>query len=423
MSGVTGSHKGDALQDQGLLGSRADDTSRPEVVLACLDAGEIADLDPNGWDELSRHALEPNPFYSRGYVLAGLQTIDRHIGLRIGVMTAAGRMIGLFPFHRRGPRGRGIAIAAGNLYQFCGTPLVHRDYAEAVLERWTVAARQGELPALWRFNHIGLEGPLMALWARVLARHGHVLRRIYQYERPRLTYTEGGFETHCRQFVSKTRVKDVQRTIRRLEELGKLRFERATHAADIRQRLEDFLAIENAGWKGRAGSSFLARPQDARFARLAFRGGQGLGTGSGTGIGTGAIPGSATTVTDSLLLDDKPIAVSLNLVAGNTMFTPKTTYDEAYRRYSPGLVLEVRVMQAFFDEHAGSAAANGAAMDAATTMDGHLVQGLWNTTRMMGSVLIGPDRRRTYAQALYESGHHRLREAAKTYLKGYRGLK
>jgi CelD/BcsL family acetyltransferase involved in cellulose biosynthesis len=325
----------------------------------------------------------------------------------MGVMMAAGRMVGLFPFRRRGPCGRGMAIAAGNLYQFCGAPLVHRDYAEAVLECWAASIGRGKLPSLWRFNHIGLQGPLMTSWSRVLARHGLVLRPIYKYERPRLARTEGGFEAHCRQFISKARLKDVRRTTRRLEELGRLRFERATHAGDIRQRLEDFLAIENAGWKGRAGSSFLARPQDARFARLAFRAGQR----------------SLTTVTDSLLLDDKPIAVSLNLVAGDTIFTPKTAYDEAYRRYSPGLVLEFRVIQAFYDESADGAEAQGMVMDAATTVDGHLVQGLWNATRAMGTVLIGPDRPRTYAQALYERGHHRLRETAKTYLKSYWNLK
>ncbi|MBS7698225.1 MULTISPECIES: GNAT family N-acetyltransferase [unclassified Chelatococcus] len=405
MSWVADPPKGDGAQSPAPH-LAAGSLPRPDIGLTCLEAGEIGALDPAGWDELSHHALEPNPFYGRAYVLAGLQTIDRNLGLRMGVMTAAGQLVGLFPFHRRGPRGRGVAVGAGNLYQFCCTPLVHRNHAEAVLERWAVAVGRGELPSLWRFNHIGLEGQLITRWRRVLGQHELVLRPIYQYERPRLTAIAGSFQAHCRQFVSKARLKDVQRTTRRLQELGKLRFERATQDADIRQRVEDFLAIENAGWKGRAGSSFLARSQHARFARLAFMAGRGR----------------ITTVTDSLLLDDKPIAVSLNLVAGDTMFTPKTTYDEAYRRYSPGLVLEFRAMQAFYEESADAADSSAVAiMDAATTVDGHLVQGLWNATRKMGSVLIGPDQPRTHAQALYERGHHRLREMVKTWVKGYKG--
>ena len=50
---------------------------------------------------------------------------------------------------------------------------------------------------------------------------------------------------------------------------------------------------------------------------------------------------------DVLTLDGVPIAVSLIAIAGRTGFTIKSCYDEAYRSYSAGLLLEVEVIPQF----------------------------------------------------------------------------
>ena len=58
--------------------------------------------------------------------------------------------------------------------------------------------------------------------------------------------------------------------------------------------------------------------------------------------------------------------------ARDTAFTPKCTYDEDYRRFSPGFLLEYFVIEAFY---AGDGASE---MDACTTSDGHVIAGFWN---------------------------------------------
>jgi hypothetical protein len=71
-----------------------------------------------------------------------------------------------------------------------------------------------------------------------------------------------------------------------------------------------------------------------------------------------------------LTLAGKPVAVSLTLFAGRTGFAVKCAYDEAYRAYSAGLLLELEVMRSLLS---GSWADR---LDSGT--DGkHVIDGLW----------------------------------------------
>jgi CelD/BcsL family acetyltransferase involved in cellulose biosynthesis len=170
-------------------------------------------------------------------------------------------------------------------------------------------------------------------------------------------------------------------------------FERAIEPGHVRQRIEDFLVMEHGGWKGAAGTSFLSDPEHARFIREAIRANDAV-------------------TTDSLLLDGQPIAVSINIEAAGTLFTPKCAYDESYRRFSPGLILEYLVIEAFYDRD------DAAEMDAATTVSGHLVQGLWNDERAMGMMLVGPQDMRTKVAAQSYLAAVQARSLAKTVAGG-----
>ena len=334
-----------------------------EIKLA--DASDLARICPKQWDALSADALDPNPFYSRRYMSAGLSTIDRDTRLRaLTVHTAGGRLVAFFPYRlSRFPVQ--VAIGANNIYQMSGQPLIHRDYAADVIAAWFDAMQAGRIPRRWRFPHVDLESGFAELCNRHLEAARFDLTPLARYRRAKLRRMSGGFEVHVNTVLSKSRAKDIQRTLRRLQETGQVEFERATEPGHVRERIEDFLAIEHDGWKGAAGTSFLSDPEHADFLREAMRANEAV-------------------TTDSLLLDGRPIAVSINLEAAGTMFTPKCAYDETYRRFSPGLILEYLVIEAFYDRD------DAAEMDAATTASGHLVQGLWNDERDMGVVLVGP---------------------------------
>jgi len=60
-------------------------------------------------------------------------------------------------------------------------------------------------------------------------------------------------------------------------------------------------------------------------------------------------------------------------------------------------------------------------MNAATTEEGHVVAGLWNGHKDMGTVFVGPDDRRTRAMAALAVRLHASRQLAKSIVKGRDG--
>ena len=105
-----------------------------------------------------------------------------------------------------------------------------------------------------------------------------------------------------------------------------------------------------------------------------------------------------------------PIAVSINIDNGGTLFTPKCAYDETYRRHAPGLVLEYLVIKEFYDS------GDHELMDASTTADGHVIAGLWTDTRPMGTLIVGPKGHGTRSIALAETAKSHARRYAKRFL-------
>ena len=369
----------------------------PPLTVEHLDARALARLDADAWDALSRDALVENPFYARQYVLAGLLTIDRTAPLEaLAVRDAARTLLGLFPYRtRRFPFAN--AYGACNVYQPSCTPLVHRDHAAAVIGAWldAIDIRAG-IPQFWQLRHVDLASPLTAVIDAELACRGLLRLVVNSYQRPRLTRLPGGLNHHLASVLSKSRLKDLQRNLRRLRELGTVRFERAREPGLVGRRFEQFLAMENAGWKGDSGTAILARDRDADFARAAL-------------APRGDAPGMVSI--DALLLDERPIALSVNMQAREATFTPKCTYDEAYRRFSPGFVLEYLVIEAFYQDDGATE------MDACTTSDGHVISGFWNGTKPIGTLIVGPDTWQTHLLARSAQATHAARERLKRALR------
>ncbi len=338
-----------------------------------LDADAIRALPVQDWDALSRETVTENPAYSRHYVLAGLETIDAGANIRaVTVSDDDERLVGFFPFRRRilPPFPWPVAMGAQNIYQFAGAPLAAGTCADSVIGAWLDGLAAGAPSRFWALANIDLDSGFMQSVKAQMAARGLGLRVVTPYRRPTLTGKAGSAAAHNTQIIKKSRVKDIERNLRRLRETGVVDFERADEPELVKQRLEQFLALEQAGWKGQKGTALLSKDRDAAFARMAYGGRDG---------------GSGATVVDSLLLDGAPIAMSINMSNGATLFTLKCAYDENYRKFSPGLVLEYLVVEEFFTSGAF------AEMDASTTMDGHIIQEFWDGDKPMASVIIGPD--------------------------------
>jgi CelD/BcsL family acetyltransferase involved in cellulose biosynthesis len=122
--------------------------------------------------------------------------------------------------------------------------------------------------------------------------------------------------------------RELDRRERRINEVGNVRSV-VTHdfSTDL---IERYFDLELRGWKGRAGTASVQDTYSMGlhrdFARSAAENG--------------------TLHAYELMLDDTTIAMSLNILAGSTMYHWRTSYDEAYSKYSPGNLLFRKL---FFD--------------------------------------------------------------------------
>jgi CelD/BcsL family acetyltransferase involved in cellulose biosynthesis len=358
-----------------------------------LDADGLRRLPADAWDALAADALVENPFYTRHFVLSGLDTMDRNAGVRaVTVTDADGRLLGLFPFRGRGkvPAPFPVAFGAASRYLFSGTPLVHRACAAEALALWLDQLVAGHPRGIWTLPDVDMQTPLVELILDLARRHRVSALAVMPYERAALTREPGSFEAHLQMVLSKNRLKDVRRTMRRLQEAGTLTHEHVEDRERLQQRIEDFLRLEHAGWKGKMGTSHLSKPSDAAFARQAYAQGP---------AGFAAI--------DTLLLDGAPLAMKLSVRTGPTAFTPKIAYDERHRKLGPGMALEYMLIEEFYRS------GDPLAVDAAATAEGHSALEFFNARKSMATLILG---RRDWQVRLLATLFRR-REQLKAWLK------
>jgi CelD/BcsL family acetyltransferase involved in cellulose biosynthesis len=128
---------------------------------------------------------------------------------------------------------------------------------------------------------------------------------------------------------SAQRRRNIDRCRRRLREYGDVAFRcLRPSAGEVDAMLARALAIEDSGWKGRAGSS-MAKRSDLRAFVL--------------GIAHAFAAREALVVT-FLMLDGEPVAVQVMLEHGNAWHEVKIGYDERWKPVAPGMQLAVATL-------------------------------------------------------------------------------
>lgn len=366
-------------------------------VASYLSGNDFNNIEFSKWERLLSSSIEKNPFFCLKIMNSAHNHLRQAHDLDAIVIhdLSSKELVGFIPFTRQKPVSLLPEIANNShlhLYQMHGVPLIDRTRAREVVDTFLkLTATETFTARRWIFPHVPADGPFAKLLAECAANSGYETHCIKLYDRPVLVRDPAGFAAHVDRIIGKKRKKDIDRNFRRLREVGTVTFERATHRDHVEARLEDFLRLEAKGWKGRKGTAFLSNHSDACFARSAFSGG-----GDGVEISI-----------DSLLVNDAPVACSLNLKIGETIFTPKCTYDEDWRKYSPGLLLEYLVIEEFYRDD------DLRYMDSAVTVNDHVISDFWNETQPMGTLVLGPKGPLTRSLATLEAITHEARETAK----------
>jgi CelD/BcsL family acetyltransferase involved in cellulose biosynthesis len=176
--------------------------------------------------------------------------------------------------------------------------------------------------------------------------------------------------------------KELRRQFARLSELGKVEFERRDDGDGLDTWADRFVALESAGWKGAEGSAIACDPATTGFFRAALAG--------------AAAAGKLERL--SLTLDRRPIAMLANFVTPPGAYSFKTTYDETFARFSPGVLLQ--------RENLALLAREGVAWaDSCAAADHPMIERIWREKREIGrvSVAIGGRARRIAAALLFRA--------------------
>jgi CelD/BcsL family acetyltransferase involved in cellulose biosynthesis len=322
----------------------------------------------SAWDALADAALEPNPFYESWMLLPALQAFGSGVtvalvfsSLRGGVPT----LCGVFPVERRS-RYRGIPVPVIRLWEHehcsLGTPLVRVDVARGCLLAFLLWAASDPMgAALVEYPHLVADGPFHQVLLECLAERDCPVFVSDSFARAFLRTSSGGD-------LSGHRRRAMKRKERRLTDLGAVDYRSLEAGGNIDQWVDDFLRCEGGGWKGERGTAMACSDRNRAFFRT---------------VATAAFQ-RGRLLTLALRLDGVPISIRCSFLASDGAYAFKTAYDEAYARFSPGVLLMVETMRRL------STCRHVRWMDSCTASDNSVLNALWKDRRTMVSLLTAP---------------------------------
>ncbi|APG92267.1 GNAT family N-acetyltransferase [Sinorhizobium americanum] len=325
-------------------------------------------------DFLSNRAIEPNVFFTGRFLAPAMPRLEDRV-IRLAVIRdsneRSSRLRFLMPFSIEKP---GFSIGApiirgwSNPFGPLGVPLLDaEDAAETISNLYTALATPSSgLPQVLVLPDVRLKGKFAQLARAVAIGENLPLTVTDTFERPMLESLLDG-PAYLRQAISRAHFKELRRQWNNLEKHGNLAYSVARQPEEIRWRLEEFLALEASGWKGRERSAMIMDRFRAAFAREAIT---NLAEADSVRIHT-------------LDLDGKAIAAMVVLMMAGEAYTWKTAYNEDYAKYSPGKLLLAELTEWHLDD------ANIARSDSCAVPDHPMIARFWQEREEMGTLVIG----------------------------------
>jgi Acetyltransferase (GNAT) domain len=355
----------------------ADGYGRAKLRLIAFD--QLTKDDRFAWDELAQYA-ESGAFFSHRWFLEPLLNASTRW---LAVVEEAGRWLGAMAVEQSNrlgrlpmPMWRGVKDAN----QFLGLPLVRKGHARTF---WSVL-----IPGLesLRSAALGLYLPAMpddcavsiALrhWCREDGRKIELIRKI-----ERAAFTGGQcFQTYFRQHVPSRRRRRLASLSRQLEvDVGPIRIETVSGLGSIADWTDQFLALEQRGWKGAAKSAMADTDLTERLFRSAASGATAHGIADCVTLYAGTVP----------------LAASIQFLDGDSGCGFKTSFDEHYARYAPGLHLLLHITKTISERP-------GMRFDSCSTTDQASVNTLWPERRTINDycISLGGDGRKTFFETV-----------------------
>jgi CelD/BcsL family acetyltransferase involved in cellulose biosynthesis len=321
----------------------------------------LARLEPIAvqWRELVARALEPNVFYEPAFLLAAAPVFGRDAGaVLVWSGTKPRRLLGFFPARIETRRyGLSLPVLVGLTHPYgpLGVPLVEREAAEPIIGAFLAhLANEQALPGLVLLPFLAEDGPFAGALDAILRRAQMPASDFNRHQRALLA-PRGERSLYVEQAMSKHRRKELRRRWRRLGETGAARITAATEPFAVDKALEDFFKLEARGWKGKAGTATADDENLRRFFRTAVLG----------------LAAERKVSINRILVDGRAIAATIVLRSGRGVWFWKIAYDEAFARFSPGVMLSVELTEELLGD------ANIARADSCATANHPMIDHLW----------------------------------------------
>ena len=339
----------------------------PAPVVRERPLGEIDDVSIAEWQALAGEAAETNAFAEPWFMLPGLAQFGGD-DVRLCEVRSGKTLLGLIPLCPGRRYGRTPVRHVANwthANSFLGTPLVRRGRER---EFWTALLRHLDT-ARWAANlfhltgivengavHRGLIDAARGLGRTCPTVH-RTVRAALESDLPPQAYYEAA--------VRKKKRKELKRLQMRLAELGSVQARSLEFGEDPGPWIDAFLALERAGWKGKAGSALACEPAKETFFREALAGAAAAGR------------------LDMLRLDldGRPIAMLVNFLTPPGSFSFKIAFDEDYARFSPGVLIQLENLHIL-------ARPDIAWMDSCAAEDHPMIDSIWRERRAVVRVTV-----------------------------------
>ena len=312
---------------------RVSEADLPELSFAGQLIRSADQLEPllEPWRRLLDVSIRPNSFFDPDFLIPAI----RHLGdanVSVLVIDAAQRVdplgprviCGLLPVIKK--KFYGIPINCLEIWKhdqcFDSTPLIRYDCATEVLEFIFEFLAEEMNTNLISMNTVAGEGAIANLLTDNFYRNSRTVFHRDEFTRSCFRPMCDG-ETYIKTKVSKNTRKGTRRLSRKLAFQGELVTEVSTDCSN--QWIEEFLNLESAGWKGQTGTS-IASDQATRqfFCEMTSR-----------------MLNSNRLIISRTSFDDRPISMFVDLIHQGRGAHFKTTFDESFGEYSPGLIAEL----------------------------------------------------------------------------------
>jgi CelD/BcsL family acetyltransferase involved in cellulose biosynthesis len=338
-----------------------------------IPAADLGATQLEQWRRLASVAVTPNPFFEPEFVLPSARAFGAS-DLALIVVRRGSEWLAALPVRKlaRWQRVPGRVLAAWVHFNcFLGTPLVAGSDPEAIVAELVRLAHRERAPLA--LDRVDAGGELGERLTSVLACEA---RAVVLEEYERATLHRRPSNDYVEQTVSPHHRRELRRTRKRLAAtVGELSLQECSGDPAA---YDEFLRMEQAGWKGVAGTALASLQGQAEFFREMCSG--------------FAAAGRLELL--ALRSTERTVAMKCNLLASDVTFCFKITFDEALARFSPGIHLELANIEHF---HAGQSAF----ADSCARADNAMINRLWPGRRRLMSVVacpLGPRGRLAFAE-------------------------